>query len=344
MEKRQLGRTGIAVSAICLGTMTWGEQNSQDEGHAQMDYALDQGVNFLDTAEMYSIPVRAETQGATEEIIGAWFARNGRRDDWVVATKIAGPGRAWIRGGGPVSGAAVAEAVEASLRRLQTDYIDLYQIHWPNRPHYNFERSWEFDPYAQDRDAARAELLDILVALDTQVKAGKIRAIGLSNETSWGTMAFLRLAEQHGLARVASIQNEYNLIRRHFDLDLAEISAFEDVGLLAFSPLAAGLLSGKYLGGKTPKGSRGDIGDMWRRTQYSEPAIAAYVELARAHGLDPCQMAIAFALARPFMTSVIIGATSMEQLRTDIGAHQLSLSPDVLQGIEAINRLYPRTI
>lgn len=344
MEKRELGRTGIAVSAICLGTMTWGEQNTEAEGHAQMDYALGQGINFLDTAEMYSTPVRAETQGATEEIIGTWFARNGRRGDWVVASKITGPGRLWIRGGAPVDGKAVVEALEASLRRLQTDYIDLYQIHWPNRPHYNFDGSWTFDPYKQDHAASRATMEEILVALDAQVKAGKIRAIGLSNETSWGTMTFLRLAEALGLARIASIQNEYNLLRRHYELDLAEISAFEDVGLLAFSPLAAGLLSGKYLGGKTPRGSRGDIGDMWRRTPYSEPAVAAYVELAAAHGLDPCQMAIAFCLAKPFMTAAIIGATSMEQLRTDIGAHEITLSPEVMAGIEAIHRQYPRPI
>ncbi|WP_127143836.1 aldo/keto reductase [Pelagibacterium montanilacus] len=344
MKMMPLGRTGISVSQICLGTMTWGEQNTQDEAHQQMNFALDKGINFIDTAELYAVPPRAETYGATEEMIGNWFAANGRREDWVLASKVAGPGRKWIREGRRLKGADVTEALEASLKRLQTDHLDLYQIHWPNRVHYNFDRSWIFNPYAQDKERARGEMLEILEALGRAHEAGKIRAIGLSNETSWGTMEFLRLAEAHGLPRVASIQNEYNLIRRQFDLDLAEVCFFEDVALMAYSPLAAGALSGKYMGGQRPAGTRGAIGDMWRLSEHSEPVIAAYVALAREHGLDPCQMALAWCLTRPFMSSLIIGATSMDQLAADIGAGEIVLSDEVMAGIEAIHRAHPRPI
>lgn len=344
MQMSELGRTGISVSRICLGSMTWGEQNTQAEGHAQMDYALDQGINFIDTAEMYAVPPRAETQGATEAIIGNWFAANGRREDWVLATKIAGPGRPWIRNGAPADGKSVEIALNESLKRLQTDYVDLYQIHWPNREHYNFSNGWDFDPYGQNRDAVRENIADILYALDRQIKAGKIRAIGLSNDTSWGALEFIRLAQEHGLPRVASIQNEYNLLRRQYDHDLAEVSFFEDVSLLAYSPLAAGLLSGKYLDGACPKGSRGDIGEMWRQNPYSDAATRAYMELAKSHNLDPCQMAIAYCLTKPFMGSVIIGATSMEQLKSDIGAYDITLSDTVLDGIEAIHRQFPKPV
>lgn len=344
MQQRTLGRTGISVSQICLGTMTWGEQNTEAEGHAQMDYALDQGINFIDTAELYPTPGRAETQGATETIIGNWFKATGRRQDWVLASKITGPRNSWIRDGRPMTGAEIVAALEQNLRRLSTDYIDLYQLHWPNRAHYNFFHAWGFDPFGQDRAAIADNLLDVLETLDAQIKAGKIRAIGVSNETSWGLMHYLSLAERHGLPRMATIQNEYNLLRRHFDLDLAEVSAFEDVGLLAYSPLAAGLLSGKYNNGEMPAGSRGALGAMWRLNPASETATRAYMTLAEQHGLDVCQMAIAFCLTRPFMASVIIGATSMEQLRTDIAAADLALSDEVLTAIEELHRLYPRTI
>ncbi|RDE07697.1 aldo/keto reductase [Pelagibacterium lacus] len=344
MQQRSLGRTGISVSRICLGTMTWGEQNTEAEGHAQMNYALDQGINFLDTAELYSTPARAGTQGASETIIGAWLKANGRRDDWVIASKITGRGHDWIRGGRPMDGREVTAALEASLRRLGTDHIDLYQLHWPNRAHYNFSNAWSFNPHGQDRAAILDNLLDTLQALDAAKKAGKIRAIGVSNETSWGLSHYLALAERHGLARMATIQNEYNLLRRHCDLDLAEICAFEDVGLLAYSPLAAGLLSGKYNDGRMPDGSRGALGVMWRHNPQSEIATKAYMTLAGQHGLDPCQMAIAFCLTRPFMASVIIGATTMEQLSANIAAERLVLSDAVLQGIEDLHRLYPRTI
>ena len=344
MEQRTLGRTGISVSRICLGTMTWGEQNTEAQGHAQMEYALDQGLSFLDTAELYAVPARAQSQGATEEIIGSWFEKTKRRADWVVASKMVGPGRSWIRGGRPINRAEIIAALELNLKRLKTDYIDLYQLHWPNREHYNFEGSWTFDPYGQEKEAIRDNLLETLQTLDEQVMAGKIRAIGVSNETSWGVMQYLRLSEIHGLTRMATIQNEYNLLRRQHDLDLAEIAAFEDVGLLAFSPLAAGLLSGKYNDGKMPAGTRGALGHMWRLNPYSEAATKEYMALADRHGLDVCQMALAFCLTRPFMTSVIIGATSMDQLKSNIAARDLTLSDDVFAGIEDIHRKYPRTI
>ncbi len=344
MERRELGRTGISVTRICLGTMTWGEQNTEAEAFEQLDYATAQGINFIDTAELYSTPGRPETQGSTERFIGNWLQRRGRRDDLVIASKITGPGNGWIRGGVRMDAEQVVKALEMNLSRLKTDYIDLYQLHWPNRRHYNFGHSWTFDPCGQDREDIRDNLLEVLGALDAQIKAGKIRAIGVSNETAWGLMQYLRLSEIHGLARMASIQNEYNLLRRHFDLDLAEVSCFEDVSLLAYSPLAAGLLTGKYLNGAMPVGTRGAMGHMWRLNPYSDKATAAYVALARQHGLDPAQMALAWCLTRPFMTSVIIGATSMAQLRSNIGAIDIHLSDEVLQGIKNIHREYPRTI
>lgn len=344
MEKRELGRTGIDVTSIALGTMTWGEQNTEAEAFEQLDYATAQGINFIDTAELYSTPGRPETQGSTERMIGNWLARRKKRDDLVIASKITGPGNKWIRDGARMDARQITAALEMSLQRLKTDYIDLYQLHWPNRRHYNFERSWSFNPVGQDRQAIADNLLEVLEALDAQVKAGKIRAVGVSNETAWGLMQYLQLSDIHGLVRMASIQNEYNLLRRQFDLDLAEVSWFEDVSLLAYSPLATGLLSGKYLNGAMPKGSRGDLGAMWRLNPQSDKAVAAYVALAREHGLDPCQMAIAWCLSRPFMGSVIIGATSMDQLRTDMAAIDVRLSQEVLDGIEAIHREYPRTI
>ncbi|MGE7369951.1 aldo/keto reductase [Neorhizobium sp. NPDC001467] len=347
MKFNKLGRTDISVSEICLGTMTWGTQNTEAEAHAQMDYALEQGVNFFDTAELYpTTPASAETYGRTEEYIGTWLKKTGRRNDIVLATKIAGGGRAHIRDGRPIEAATIREAVDASLKRLQTDYIDLYQIHWPNRPHYHFRGAWEFDASRQDRETSVSGIAEKLDTLDGLVKAGKIRAIGLSNETAWGTMQYLRMAEDSGVPRVVSIQNEYNLLYRAFDLDMAEVSHHGDVGLLAYSPLAAGLLTGKYAGGARPAGSRATTNpDLGGRLQpLQEPAVAAYLALARQHGIDPAQMAIAFCLTRPFMTSVIVGATTLEQLKTDIGAADLTLTPDMLAGIAKIYRQYPAPI
>ncbi|MCZ8178253.1 MAG: aldo/keto reductase [Rhizobium sp.] len=347
MKMNRLGRTDILVSEICLGTMTWGSQNTREEAYAQMDYALDHGVNFFDTAELYpTTPLSAETYTDTERLIGDWFEKTGKRDKVVLATKVAGPGRPYIREGKPITGAVVKEALDASLKRLKTDYVDLYQIHWPNRGHFHFRGAWNYNPFKQDRAKAAADTAEILEALGDCQKAGKLKAFGLSNETTWGTQNHLTLAEAKGLPRVATIQNEYNLLYRHFDLDLAELSHHEDVGLLAYSPLAGGILSGKYLDGKKPAGSRGSInGDIGGRlVPQQDAATRAYVELARKHGLDPSAMALAFCLTRPFMASVIIGSTTMEQLKINIGAADLKLSDEVLKEIAQIHRLYPMPI
>ncbi len=345
MKYNRLGRTDVKVSEICLGTMTWGRQNTEAEGHAQMDYALSEGINFLDTAEIYAVPPNPGTYGKTEEIIGTWFKKNGQRDKWVVASKIGGVGVEWIRNGAPITGPAVRKAVEGSLRRLQTDYIDLYQLHWPNRGHYHFEKSWTYDPSGQDKKGTVPNMLEVLEALQEMVDEGKIRHVGLSNESAWGTMQYLRLAQEHNLPRIVSIQNEYNFLRRYYDMDLAELAHYEDVGLLAYSPLAAGAITGKYLDGALPEGTRGAIsGSVYRSSELTEPAIRKYLELARTHGLDISQMAIAFCLTKPFMTSVIIGATSLEQLQTDIAAADISLNEKVLEGIQNIFRQHPRTL
>ncbi|WP_159952225.1 aldo/keto reductase [Rhizobium sp. 18065] len=346
MKMNRLGRTDIHVSEICLGTMTWGSQNTQAEAFAQMDYALEHGVNFFDTAELYpTTPLSPETYADTERMIGNWFEKSGKRREVVLATKVAGAGREYIRGGAPITAQSLLDAVDASLSRLKTDYIDLYQIHWPNRGHFHFRGAWNYDPFAQDKARTEDEISEKLEALGTCVKAGKIRAIGLSNETTWGTQKFLSIAEQKGLPRVATIQNEYNLLYRHYDLDMAELSHHEDVGLLAYSPLAGGILSGKYLDGGKPTGSRGTIGDIGGRlVSYQEPATRAYVELAKQHGIDPSAMALAFCLTRKFMASVIIGATTMEQLKTDISAADLTLPDEILKEIAKIHRLYPATI
>ncbi|TWF56818.1 aldo/keto reductase [Neorhizobium alkalisoli] len=347
MKYRTLGRTELSVSEICLGTMTWGSQNSEADAHEQMDYALANGVNFFDTAELYpTTPVKAETHGRTEELIGTWLKKSGKRKDIVLASKIAGGGRPHIRGGQPITPATIVEAVDASLKRLQTDYLDLYQIHWPNRGHYHFRGSWTYDASKQNTAESIDGIAEKLEALDGQVKAGKIRAIGLSNETAWGTMQYVRIAEEKGLPRVASIQNEYNLLYRTFDLDLAEVAHHENVGLLAYSPLAAGLLSGKYVGGARPTGSRGTINtDLGGRLQpLQEPAVKAYLDVAKKHGLDPSQMALAFCLTRPFMASVIIGATTMDQLKLDIASADLTLSDEVMADIAAVYRLYTMPI
>ncbi|MBT9368463.1 aldo/keto reductase [Rhizobium sp. CSW-27] len=347
MKYKTLGRTDISVSEICLGTMTWGSQNTEAEAFEQMDYALDHGVNFFDTAELYpTTPLSPETYADTERLIGNWFEKTGKRDKVVLATKVAGAGRPYIRGGAPITAAAIREAVDASLSRLKTDYIDLYQIHWPNRGHFHFRGAWGYNPFKQDKARTIAEITEKLEALGDCVKAGKIRAIGLSNETTWGTQKFLTIAEQLGLPRVATVQNEYSLLYRHFDLDMAELSHHEDVGLLAYSPLAGGILSGKYLDGVKPAGSRGSInGDIGGRlVPQQEPATRAYVELARAHGLDPSQMALAFCLTRPFMAAAIIGATSMGQLKLNIGSADVTLSDEVMTAIAAIHRMYPAPI
>ena len=344
MNRRPLGRTGIEVSRICLGSMTWGSQNSEAEGHEQMDYAVEHGVNFFDTAEMYpTTPMSRDTFGRTEEIIGTWLKKSGKRGDVVVATKITGEGSSMVRGGAAISSQTMVEAVEDSLTRLRTDYIDLYQLHWPNRGSYHFRQSWKFDPSAQKTGETLDHIHDVLEAAQKLIETGKIRAIGLSNESAWGTAQFIRIAEQNGLPRVASIQNEYSLLQRLFDLDLAELSHHEDVGLMAFSPLAAGMLSGKYADGAIPAGSRRSLNSVLggRWSDHSVPVVEKYVAIAKRHGLDPAQMALAYCLTRPFMMSVIIGATSMEQLENNIDAEALSLSEAVMNDIAEVHRNHP---
>lgn len=345
MKMNKLGRTDISVSEICLGTMTWGgNQNTEAEGHEQMDYAVENGVNFFDTAELYSVnPVAPETHGNSERCVGTWFEKTGKRKDIILATKIIGGGPAWIRGGNIPSREAVSEAVETSLERLKTDYIDLYQVHWPSRGSIAFRQNWGFDASKQDTQQSLDEIHDTLRGLDDVVKSGKVRAIGLSNETTWGTMQYLKLAEEHGLPRVATIQNEYSLLYRHYDTDLAEMSHHEDIGCLPYSPLATGILTGKYRDGVVPDGSRRSIEKTLggRFTERAQEATDAYLALADEHGLDPSQMAIAFCNSRYFVPSTIIGATKMDQLETCVKAGGMTLSEEVLAGIEKINRNMP---
>ena len=343
MKYKKLGRSGLDVSLICLGTMTWGLQNTETEGHEQMDYAIEQGINFFDTAEMYAIPPSADTYGKTEEIIGTWFASRGTRDKAILATKIAGPGLPWVRGGNyQIDRKNILEAVEGSLKRLQTDYIDLYQLHWPNRGSYHFGQQWNYAP-KHDVEAVEDNFTEVLETCDELIKAGKIRHIGLSNETAWGTGKWLRLSEERNLPRMVSIQNEYSLLCRLFEPDLHEIAVHEDCGLLAWSPLSRGILSGKYLGGKRPEGARLSIEtrNEHRDRPQTNAAVQAYVDLAAKHGLDVCQMALAFVNMQPFVTSNIIGATNMEQLRTNIASIDVELSQDVLDGIQAIRHDWP---
>lgn len=343
MKHISLGQTGLVVSEICLGTMTWGSQNSEAEGHAQMDRALERGVTFWDSAEMYPVnPVTAETVGRTEAIIGSRFAKGGR-DRVILATKVTGAGRSEVRAGAPLSGPVLRAAVEGSLRRLQTDYIDLYQLHWPNRDTYHFRDIWRFDPRGPAATEVETHMVEILAEAARLIDEGKIRHIALSNETVWGTAKWLHLAEKHGLPRMATVQNEYSLLCRQFDSDWAELAAMEDLPLLAFSPLATGLLTGKYAGDVVPEGSRRALNPSLggRITPQVFPAVAAYLGIAQRHGLDPAQMAIAFCRSRPFPCLPIIGATSLAQLDMALGAAELTLSPEVLAEIDAAHRAHP---
>lgn len=344
MNRLMLGKTDIEVSKLCLGTMTWGSQNTEAEGHAQADMALDRGVTFWDTAEMYPTnPVRAETVGNTERIIGTWLAARGGRSRLQIATKISGAGQTMVRDGAPITGASLRKAVEESLKRLQTDYIDLYQLHWPNRGSYHFRQIWRYAPKVTDRVEVEGHMLDVLRTAADLIAEGKIRAIGLSNESVWGAGLWLHLAQVHNLPRMVSVQNEYSLLCRQFDTDWCEFSVMENMPLLAFSPLAAGLLSGKYAGDVTPEDTRRsftpDLGG--RVTPQVFPAVAAYLGIAAEHGLDPCQMAIAFCLSRPFPCLPIIGASGLAQLKTNIDAADLVLSDEVLADIAVAHRLHP---
>ena len=346
MPRRPLGRTGIEVSALCLGSMTWGSQNTVAEAASQLDLALERGVDFVDTAEMYpTTPRSPETHGDTERAIGAWLARSGRRDDIVLATKVNGNGH---EPDDDITGAKVRASLEASLGRLGTDHVDLYQLHWPNRGSYHFRKQWTYDPSDQtgpySREHVRGNVLDVLETCEALVAEGKIRAVGLSNETAWGTMQFVELARERGLPRVASVQNEYSLLCRLFDTDFAEIAHHEEVGLLAFSPLAAGILSGKYAdGAPPPAGSRRALNDTLngRWTSASRAASRAYAALAREHDLEPAQLALGFCLSRPFMTSVIIGATDTAQLETNLAAADVRLDEETLAEIDRLHRTHP---
>jgi len=343
MQYRPLSDTGLNVSALCLGTMTFGEQNSEQQAFEQLDMALDAGINFIDTAEMYPVPPRADTMGATERVIGRWLQKRGCRDRVILATKVAGPGRDWlpyIRGGGNrLDRNNIFAAVDESLRRLQTDVIDIYQLHWPERTANYFGKLG----YEHEDEDDGVALLETLQALAELVDAGKIRHIGVSNETPWGLMRYLDLAVSQGLPRMVSIQNPYSLLNRSYEVGLAEISHREGVGLLAYSPLGFGVLSGKYLSASQPADARLTLYPDYNR--YSNPqaqkATHDYVRLARDNGLDPAQMALAFVTSRPFVTSNIIGATKVAQLQANLASVDTRLDDQLLADIEAIHQRHP---
>ena len=341
MNYKKLGNTDLEVSTICLGTMTWGEQNTQDEGFKQMDYALDQGVNFWDTAEIYSIPPKQETFGHTEVIIGNWFEKTKKRDKVILASKVCGPMREYVRGGGNQFGEKnITEALEGSLKRLKTDYIDLYQLHWPERKTNFFGKLG----YEHDDGNEWTKFEDILGSLKKFINQGKIRHIGLSNETAWGLSKFLEHSKDKGLPRVLSVQNPYNLLNRTYEIGLAEMSAREQAGLLAYSPLACGYLSGKYRENKLPKDSRIERdGNFW--TRYQKPnmnmAVDAYYEISKKHSLDMSQMSLKFIEIQPFVTSVIIGATTIEQLKTNIESVNIKLTDKIINEINEVQAIYP---
>ena len=340
MDYRRLGRSDIEVSAICLGSMTWGEQNSEAEAFAQIDYARGQGVNFIDTAEMYAAPARRETYGRSEEIIGNWLSARGGRDRIVLATKVTGPsdGFDYMRGERTrLNRKHIAQAIDGSLARLKTDYVDLYQLHWPDRPMRVFGALGH-----EPKDGEETPPEETLDALAELVRAGKARSVGLSNETPWGVMRFLALADAGRGPRMVSVQNPYSLLNRSFEVRLGEVALREDCGLLAYAPLAAGALTGKYLNGERPAGARMTLFPDNKRYMgaQGQAATAAYVDLARQAGLDPAQMALAFVLSRPFLTSAILGATSVTQLENNLAAKDLVLSQEVLSAIEAIHGVY----
>jgi len=340
MNYRKLGNTDLEVSSICLGTMTWGEQNTQNEGFEQMNYALDQGINFFDTAELYAIPPKKETYGKTEEIIGNWFKEKKNRSKVILATKIAGPGLSWVRGGkNQYDKEKLNEAVNQSLKRLQTEYIDLYQLHWPERK-TNFFGKLGYEHKNVDE---WNNFEDILNSLDDIIKSGKVKYIGLSNETAWGLTKFLEISKTKNLPKIMSVQNPYNLLNRTYEIGLAEVSIREKSGLLAYSPLASGIMSGKYRNGALPNGSRMKLfGDRFPRykTKNAINAVEEYYKISKKHNLDLAQMSLKFCELQPFMTSVIIGATTMEQLKTDIESVNVNLNEDIIKEINEVQKLY----
>lgn len=346
MQYSKLGSSGLNVSRVCLGTMTWGNQNTEAEGHEQMDYAVERGINFFDTAEMYAVPPSKETYGKTEQIIGTWFKKNKNRDKIILASKIAGPGADYIREGkNKIDAKNVTAAIDSSLERLQTDYIDVYQLHWPNRPfpHFGRNNASEIDFTAANTQREVDSFLEVLGALGKAVTEGKIRHAGLSNDSAWGIMKYLQLAETHQLPRMTSIQVEFNLLKRSDDPYIAEVCVHEQVAYLPWSPLAGGFLTGKYMNGARPAKSRWAVDPRppFRDTPDGNKAVAAYMDVAKKHGLDLAQMALKFCDVQSFVTSTIIGATTMEQLKTDIDAFDVTLSPDVLKDIDDVYRQYP---
>ena len=341
MNYRKLGNTDLKVSTICLGTMTWGEQNTQEEGFEQMDYALDQGINFWDTAELYAVPPKAETFGHTEKIIGNWFEKTKKRDKVILATKVAGPARNYLRKGkNSFAGKNLDDAINDSLKRLKTDYIDLYQLHWPERNVNNFGK---LDYIHKENEWNGFE--EVLENLKKYIDQGKIRSIGLSNETPWGVMNYLKLHKDKDLPRMMSIQNPYSLLNRTYEIGLSEVSIREKIGCLAYSPLASGYLTGKYRNGSFPKGSRMERdGDFWKyryNTPNMEKAVEQYYKISKKYNIDISQMSLKFCEVQKFITSVIIGATTMEQLKTDIESVNVNLSNDIIKEINEVHKLYP---
>ena len=344
MKMIPLGRTDLTVSQLCLGTMTWGTQTPEPDAHRQIDTGLEAGINFLDTAEMYPVnPVSAATVGRTEEIIGNWVASSGRRNEMVIATKVTGEGSRAVRDGAPISSETIRSAVEGSLKRLQTDVIDLYQLHWPNRGSYMFRQNWTYDPSRQNREETVQHMEDVLGEMTHLIDAGKVRHFGLSNESAWGTMMWLQAAERVGGPRVASVQNEYSLVCRLYDTDMGELGHNEGVTLLAFSPLGAGYLSGKYGGGAVPAASRKTFNkDMGGRASARiNDAVDGYIAVAKKYGLDPVQMALAWCCQRPFPVSPIFGATTQSQLENILAGKDLVLSPEVLEDIAIAHKANP---
>lgn len=347
MKKIKLGSSDLTVSEICLGSMTWGKQNTQVDAVEQIDYALEQGINFIDTAEMYAVPPSKDTYGLTEQCIGNWIADNqGKRSDIVLASKIAGNGIPWIRDGGDITGAAVIDAIDSSLRRLKTDYIDLYQLHWTNRKNPHFCKHWPgaVDSTQADVERERAGMLDILYALGRAVEAGKIRYCGLSDDTPWGISEYLRLADEHGLPRMVSIQNEFNLLHLKDSPYLIETCVMSDVAYMPWSPLAGGALTGKYANGAKPEGCRWTMqqrNGVFRDTSQSHEAIAAYEDVANRHDLSLAQLSLAWLYQFPGVSATIIGATSMTQLKENISAYELVLSDEVLTEVGAVIKRYP---
>ena len=347
MQFKNLGQSELRVSSYCLGTMTFGESTSEKDGHEQMDLSIDAGINFFDTAEMYpTCPLRPETTGDTEVIIGNWIDKNrSKRSDIILATKISGIGYEAVRSGEGINRDSIKVAIEGSLQKLKTDYVDLYQLHWPNRGSYHFRQNWNYNPFNQDTKKANENILEVLESLSEIQKEGKIRYIGLSNETCWGTIQFLKYLKNFPNLKLVSTQNEYSLLCRLYDLDMAEMSHHENISLLAYSPLAGGFLTGKYLDGSVPKNSRlSRVSSLFGRiNENSTLAVKEYVSLARSFNLEPVHMALAFCNQRPFMGSVIFGATDKLQLTKIINGLDIVLSDELLDEINKLYKKFPIT-